>query len=167
MQCVPAASLLAAASCWSNAPHLSTIVIFLCSWVPPCAHSEHDGEAVTCLIPISQAMQLPFIHLTVRRPTRTQRPGVLPSPKITPRPRRRRHGLSYKQLVAAAVPAAPAGRPSPEAQGPGLAWIPGLSSESPILSGPFFDPACLPQCGSPPGMVNRGLPLASSKDRRQ
>lgn len=103
------------------------------------------------LIPISQTMQLPFIHLTVRRPTWKQRPGVLPSPKITPRPRRRRHGLSYKQLVAAAVPAAPAGRPSPEAQGPGLAWIPGLSSESPITSGPFFDPACLPQCGSPRG----------------
>lgn len=90
----------------------------------------------------------PFIHLTVRRPTdlatKTRRSAAPENhPTTTPAATR----TSYKQLVAAAV-----SRPSPGAR-PSL--DPGLSSESPTTSGPFFDPASLPQCANPGGGISR------------
>lgn len=74
------------------------------------------------------------------------------APKITPRPRRRRHGLGYKQLVAAAVTAAApaaaaAGRLSPGAR-PSL-HPRAIVGESHKQAGLSLIPPCLPQCASP------------------
>ena len=45
----------------------------------------------------------PFTRLTVRSPDLDMQTRPSATPKTTPRPRRRRYELGYKQLVAAAA----------------------------------------------------------------
>ncbi|KAH8780981.1 hypothetical protein F5883DRAFT_539103 [Diaporthe sp. PMI_573] len=115
-------SICELASCCELLPQLSTSVDHRHILVPVGTareHSEHDGEAIAYDDTRQTDLQLPFIP-SHSAPVQPGPHRIWPSaaPSITPRPRRRRHGLGYKQLVAAAGPAGAADTPSP---GPGLA----------------------------------------------